>query len=64
MWALAGGEDYEVLVSAPQPPPSWALDQGVRVVGRVEEGPAGVEFTKGGSLWEPDFPARGWDPFR
>lgn len=49
--SLAGGEDWELLVTAPMALP------GFTVVGRVEAGPGAVRFADGSALPE----ARGWE---
>jgi thiamine-monophosphate kinase len=51
-YALTGGEDYELLVTAPAPLPGFV------VIGRVEAGPGVVRLADGSPL--PDGPG-GWD---
>ncbi len=49
-WVLSGGDDYELLVTAPRPLP------GFRVIGRVCAGPAALRWSDGGPVV-----ARGWN---
>jgi len=63
-WILAGGEDYELLFAAPGPLPQWAMEQGARYVGRVEEGEPGLQVVSAGETGTPELFSAGWDPFR
>ena len=55
-YAATGGEDYELVMAMP-PEAVDACGVPLTVIGRVEDGPAGVRFTGAGA----DEALRGWD---
>ena len=57
--AVTGGEDYELVVALPAAA-LGEVDVRLTVIGRVEEGPAGVRFEGRGA----DAALRGWDHLR
>ena len=64
--ALSGGEDYQLLFSAPPPVMEATLSRipQATVIGQVHDGPPGSVFIVDQSGQQLPLPQRGWDHFR